>query len=144
VLSTADPAVKAVNALVIAHGWRDGTVRKVGTSVPPDRPARPAHLVLRPPREVPRRKITSGTRGRIALLHALMHIELNAIDLAFDIVVRFVHEDLPRAFFDDWVAVGGDEARHYGMLSERLDELGAAYGDLPAHDGLWASTLPRR
>lgn len=110
---------------------------EVGSSTPPDRPGRPERPPLRPPRDVPRRRITSGEAGRVALLHALAHIELNAIDLAFDIVARFAHEDLPRAFYDDWVAVGDDEARHYLMLAERLAELGAAYGDMNAHDGLW-------
>ena len=110
---------------------------EIGSAIPPDRPARPERPDLGPPRDVPRRRITSGATGRIALLHALAHIELNAIDLAFDIVARFAHEDLPRLFFDDWVAVGDDEARHYMMLAERLAELGAAYGDLNAHDGLW-------
>ena len=111
--------------------------RLAGAAVPPDRPARPERPLLRPPREVPRRRITSGLPRRVALLHAIAHIEMNAIDLAFDIVARFAHEDLPRGFFNDWVAVGEDEARHYTMLAERLGELGAAYGDLVAHDGLW-------
>ena len=141
VLNTADPAAKAEAALAVARGWRDGAIAAVGTAVPPDRPARPAHPVLRPPREVPRRRITSGVQGRVALLHALAHIELNAIDLAFDIIARFAHEDLPRGFYDDWVAVGADEARHYAMLAGRLGELDAAYGDLAAHDGLWQAAV---
>jgi uncharacterized ferritin-like protein (DUF455 family) len=73
----------------------------------------------------------------VALLHALAHIELNAIDLAWDLVARFAGNDLPRRFFDDWVAVADEEATHHGLLAARLAELGAAYGDLPAHDGLW-------
>jgi len=137
VLLTPDPAAKASAALVAARTWREDRTMTVGHTAPPDRPARPARPPLRPPREVPRRRITSGRPGRAALLHALAHIELNAIDLAFDIVARFAHEELPREFFDDWVAVGADEARHYLMLAERLAELDAAYGDLNAHDGLW-------
>ena len=78
-----------------------------------------------------------GLRGRIALLHALAHIELNAIDLAWDLIARFTREDLPRAFADDWVTVADEEAKHFALLAEHLDTLGAAYGDLPAHDGLW-------
>lgn len=85
-----------------------------------------------------------GTRGRVALLHSLAHIELNAIDLAFDLVGRFAHLDLPRAFFDDWIAVGSDEARHFAMLQTRLAALGARYGDLPAHDGLWQAATETR
>jgi len=67
----------------------------------------------------------------------LAHIELNAIDLAFDIIARFTDQNLPRAFYEDWIAVGEDEARHYLLLADRLAELGAAYGDMNAHDGLW-------
>jgi len=67
----------------------------------------------------------------------LAHIELNAIDLAWDLVARFVGEGLQRAFFDDWVEVAAEEACHFELLAGRLAELGAGYGDLPAHDGLW-------
>jgi uncharacterized ferritin-like protein (DUF455 family) len=137
VLRTADPVAKARAAWDAAVSWRAAPAMEVGSAMPPDRPARPVRPLLRPPREVPRRRITSGTPGRVALLHALAHIELNAIDLAFDIVARFVQEDLPREFFDDWIAVGDDEARHYLMLADRLAGLDAAYGDLDAHDGLW-------
>lgn len=150
VLSTGDPAEKAVAARAVAESWRDGALAPsgviapvgvmaptTGTACPPDRPARPARPALLRPGDVPRRRITADPRGRIALLHAVAHIELNAIDLAFDMVARFAHEDLPREFYDDWVAVGDDEARHFTMLAGRLGELSAAYGDLPAHDGLW-------
>lgn len=137
VLATADPADKAASARTVAERWRRGALAPHGTASPPARPARPDRPDLRPPREVPRRRIGSGTQGRIALLHALAHIELNAIDLAFDILARFGREDMPRKFHDDWVDVGDDEARHYLMLAARLRELGASYGDLVAHDGLW-------
>ena len=102
----------------------------------PDRPGRPARPELRPPRDMPRRR-ASGARGRFALLHALAHIELNAVDMTWDLVARFAHVDMPRAFYDDWVQVGLEEAKHFGLLEERLRELGGQYGDLPAHDGLW-------
>jgi len=75
--------------------------------------------------------------GRIALLHALAHIELNAIDLACDIIARFTGDDVPRDYFDDWVGVADEEALHFTLLCRRLADFGAAYGDLPAHDGLW-------
>jgi uncharacterized ferritin-like protein (DUF455 family) len=84
---------------------------------------------------MPKRR--GGSGGRVALLHALAHIELNAIDLAWDIIARFADDALPRAFYDDWVGVAEEEARHHALLAERLAALGAAYGDLPAHDGLW-------
>ncbi len=86
---------------------------------------------------MPRRRAGGSLAGRIALLHALAHIELNAIDLAWDLIARFTGEEMPRAFYDDWVAVADEEARHHALIAARLAELGAAYGDLPAHDGLW-------
>jgi uncharacterized ferritin-like protein (DUF455 family) len=86
---------------------------------------------------MPRRRAGGSHAHRIALLHAIAHIELNAIDLAWDLVARFAREDLPREFFDDWVAVAAEEAKHHALLALRLAALGAAYGDLPAHDGLW-------
>jgi uncharacterized ferritin-like protein (DUF455 family) len=86
---------------------------------------------------MPKRRAFGSLAGRIALLHALAHIELNAIDLGWDIVARFSSEDLPRAFFDDWVGVAAEEAVHFALLTDRLGDLGVRYGDLPAHDGLW-------
>jgi len=84
-----------------------------------------------------KRRAFGARAGRVALLHALAHIELNAIDLAWDLVARFAGAGLPRGFFDDWVGVAGEEACHFQLLARRLAELGAGYGDLPAHDGLW-------
>ncbi len=86
---------------------------------------------------MPRRRNFGALHGRIALLHALAHIELNAIDLAWDIVARF--SGLPRAFYGDWAEVAAEEAEHFALLAARLKALGGAYGDLPAHDGLWES-----
>lgn len=102
----------------------------------PDRPGRPERPELLLPRDMPKRS-TGGDRGRIALLHALAHIELNAVDMAWDLVGRFTAEPMPRTFFDDWVQVGHEEAQHYELVCKRLAELGADYGCLPAHDGLW-------
>ena len=102
----------------------------------PAHPGRPSRPELRPPRDMPRRS-ASGHKGRYALLHALAHIELNAVDMTWDLIARFTHEEMPRAFFDDWVQVGLEEAKHFKLLSQRLIELGGGYGDLPAHDGLW-------
>jgi uncharacterized ferritin-like protein (DUF455 family) len=109
----------------------------IGTATPPARPARPDRPTLQPPREMRRRRNLGSPAGRIALIHALAHIELNAIDLGWDIIARFSGEDLPREFFDDWVGVAAEEAEHFALLAARLKALGAAYGDLPAHDGLW-------
>src|SRR5262249_53030545 len=109
----------------------------LGHAKPPPRPARPERPSLRPPKEMAKRRAFGSPAGRVALLHALAHIELNAIDLAWDLVARFAGEELPRAFFDDWVGVAGEETCHFELLAGRLAELGACYGDLPAHDGLW-------
>jgi uncharacterized ferritin-like protein (DUF455 family) len=84
-----------------------------------------------------RRRNLGSLAGRVALIHALAHIELNAIDLGWDIIARFSGKDLLRQFFDDWVGVAAEEAEHFALLEARLAALGAAYGDLPAHDGLW-------
>lgn len=86
---------------------------------------------------MPKRRAGGSLAGRIALLHALAHIELNAIDLAWDIIARFDAADLPREFYNDWVGVAAEEAEHHALLAERLRAFGASYGDLPAHDGLW-------
>ena len=136
VLNAAEPGEKVRLSHETAAAWRGGRL-EVGVCAPPERPARPARPELRPPREMPRRRAAGSPAARTALLHAIAHIELNAIDLAWDIVARFTGEDLPRAFYDDWVAVADDEARHFALLAARLGELGAAYGDLCAHDGLW-------
>jgi uncharacterized ferritin-like protein (DUF455 family) len=137
VLQAADPALKARLSRAAAEAWRRGEIGAVGTGAPPARPARPERPPLMAPRHVPRRRISAGPRGRIALLHALAHIELNAVDLAWDLIARFAGPEVPRAFADDWVKVAEEEAKHFGLLSRRLQELGARYGDLPAHDGLW-------
>ena len=138
ILVTADPATKVSFSRRVAEIWRAGGL-PIGDSLPPSRPARPERPSLRPPKEMPKRRAFGSPAGRIALLHALAHIELNAIDLAWDIIARFSHEPLPRLFFDDWVGVAAEEAAHFELLAKRLAEFGASYGDLPAHDGLWES-----
>jgi uncharacterized ferritin-like protein (DUF455 family) len=141
ILTTADPAEKVRLSALTAKAWSRGALPPGNISDPPDRPARPPRPPLRPPAEVPRRRINSATAGRVALLHALAHIELNAIDLAWDMIARFAMPELPVQFFTDWVHVAREEAHHYSLLSHRLAELDAAYGDLPAHDGLWESAM---
>ncbi len=98
------------------------------------RPGRPQRPRLVAPRKLAQRGL--GTEhGRAALVHAIAHIEFNAINLAWDAVHRF--RDMPDKYYRDWVSVAADEARHFSMLRERLAELGHAYGDFDAHDGLW-------
>lgn len=109
----------------------------------PSRPGRPAKPELIAPTKVKRRSLHS-LKGRIALLHAIAHIELNAVDLALDIVARFARERVPNSFFDGWMQVAFEEAKHFRMVRERLRALGADYGDLPAHDGLWQAAHDTR
>lgn len=143
VLLCGDADEKARLARAVAARWRAGELAAGAAVAMPDRPNRPARPELLLPRDMPRRSF-KGERGRIALLHSLAHIELNAIDLAFDLAGRFAGEDLPRSFFDDWISVGDDEARHFAMLQARLATFGARYGDLPAHDGLWQAAEETR
>lgn len=136
-LSEPRPLDKARRAHAMAEAWRSGDIDDVGSASPPARPARSARPELRAPRDMPRRGKGFSRAGRIALLHALAHIELNAIDLACDIIARFTGAELPRGFYDDWVTVADEEARHFELLCARLAAHDASYGDLPAHDGLW-------
>ena len=135
VLRAADPAAKVALSAAVARDWRSGAIAGIGHAAPPDRTARPDRPELRRPGDMARR--SRGRHGRVALLHALAHIELNAIDLAWDMIARFAGEVADPAFADDWVTVAAEEARHFELLCQRLAAFDAAYGDLPAHDGLW-------
>jgi len=108
-----------------------------------DRPGRPAKPELVPPKAVTKRSLHTA-QGRIALLHSIAHIELNAVDLALDIVARFAIEPVPLSFFDGWMTVAFEEAKHFRMIRKRLREMGADYGDMPAHDGLWQAAHSTR
>ncbi|WP_416897220.1 MAG: ferritin-like domain-containing protein [Minwuia sp.] len=92
---------------------------------------------------MPKRRKAGALQNRIALLHAVAHIELNAIDLAIDIAGRF-GTDGGAGFIDDWLKVADDEAQHFMLLQARLKDMGASYGDLPAHDGLWEAAETTR
>jgi len=97
-------------------------------------PGRPNKPDLVAPRELPRRSLATK-QGRAALIHAITHIEFNAINLALDAVYRF--QDLPAEYYYDWLHVAFEEAQHFSMLHERLQQLGYTYGDFDAHNGLW-------
>lgn len=97
-------------------------------------PGRPSRPELVPASEVPRRKLGSK-EGKAAFLHAIAHIEFNAINLALDAAARF--PNLPDQYYQDWIRVAKDEARHFSWLQGRLQEFGFEYGDFPAHNGLW-------
>lgn len=148
VLLTADPRSKAAAARHMRSAWMQE--RNIGEPVGnlPSQPARPIKPELVAPSQVPRRRLGSPA-GRGALLHAVAHIELNAIDLAADMIARFTgHADIAEAdredFITDWSAVCDDEARHFVMLADRLDQLGLSYGDHPAHNGLWEAAQTTR
>lgn len=131
-----DPERKQALTAATAAAWRSGLleVDRIGAGPILHSPGRPDRLELVAPRDLPRRKLTSPS-GRAALIHAVAHIEFNAINLAWDLVQRF--RDLPAQFYSDWIQVAAEEAEHFGLMLERLTDLGHDYGDLPAHDGLW-------
>jgi len=136
-LDECDPEAKAARALAIHAALREGALVAYEDAAAPGcectagRPGKPS---LVSPREVPARGLGS-VEGRAALLHAVAHIEFNAINLALDAAWRF--RGMPREFALDWAGVAADEARHFRLLRDRLAELGFRYGDFPAHNGLW-------
>ncbi len=97
-------------------------------------PGRPDRPRLLPPREVPQRAMGTA-QGRAGLIHALAHIECNAMDLALDVIWRF--PDMPETFYRDWLKVAQEEALHFSLLHQHLQALGYRYGDFDAHEGLW-------
>ncbi|TGX56278.1 ferritin-like domain-containing protein [Sphingomonas gei] len=135
-LDAGEPRAKIKAARAAARDWRLGRLDHRFDVAMPARPARPDRPELLPPNRMPKRGKGGSERGRIALIHALAHIEFVAIDLAFDAVGRFGGQ-FSRGFTDDWMQVGADEAMHFALLDRRLKQLGSHYGALPAHDGLW-------
>ena len=103
--------------------------------IEPGRPVLPVHVH---PTEVVRRRLGS-VAGRVALIHAIAHIEFNAMNLALDAVYRF--RDMPCDYYRDWMRVASEEATHFELLSARLNELSSNYGALPVHGGMWAMAV---
>ncbi|WP_299347816.1 ferritin-like domain-containing protein [uncultured Maritalea sp.] len=101
-------------------------------------PGRPDKPILLHPTKMPKRNLNTE-KGRQAHIHALAHIELSAVDLTWDLIARSCGTNLPKSYFDNWVQVGMEEAKHFRLLDMRLKEIGMQYGDLAAHDGLWQS-----
>ncbi|WP_341675562.1 ferritin-like domain-containing protein [Niveibacterium sp. SC-1] len=137
-LMCADPAEKCRLTARLAEEWCAGRLARAGSGAAalprietPGRPERPALVAAD---AVPRRSPFTP-EGHAALLHAIAHIEFNAINLALDCVARF--PEMPERFAADWVKVAAEEAYHFGLVCERLDALEHAYGDFPAHNGLW-------
>jgi uncharacterized ferritin-like protein (DUF455 family) len=132
-----EPSVKAAAVRALYGRVLDGSAvctPAVSIDEPAGLPGRPDRPELVDPRHLGRRSMQSP-QGRAVLLHALAHIEFNAINLALDAVWRF--RDMPDAFYGDWLKVAAEEAHHFSLLSARLAEFGHAYGDFRAHDGLW-------
>jgi len=140
VLRTADGREKTALSRTHAAAWfaarARGEMPEVGKAEPPDRPARPARPELLAPRDVPRRRPGTAA-GRLALLHAVAHIELNAVDLHWDIIARFGHVPMPPGFYDDWVKAADEESKHFNLICDCLEAAGSHYGALPAHAGMW-------
>lgn len=139
-----EPTAKARATRLLFARWQaePATVRLDPTAVfdePPTLPGRPERPRLVPPKDVPTRSPFTS-EGRAGLLHAIAHIEFNAINLALDAVWRF--PGMPLAYYGDWLGVASEEALHFTLLNEHLASLGHGYGDFDAHDGLW--TMARR
>ena len=136
-LAAATPDSKPAATFAAAEAFAAGKLAIDPAAPPPDAigmPGRPPRPALVHPRHLPRRGF--GTpEGRAAFIHAVAHIEFNAIDLAWDAVYRF--GGMPAQYYADWVGVANDEARHFTLLRARLRELGHDYGDFDAHNGLW-------
>lgn len=136
-MAEADPLRKVALTQQYAARFRAGQLKVRADAPPPEpirMPGRPSQLQLVHPRDVPRRGL-GNAEGRAAFIHAIAHIELNAIDLAWDAVYRF--RGLPGSFHADWVGVADDESRHFLLLHGRLQAHGHDYGDFAAHNGLW-------
>ena len=136
-LDAATPDDKPTLTHAMAEAFASGELVIDADAPPPEpirMPGRPERPRLVHPRDLPRRGFGSN-EGRAAFIHAVAHIEFNAIDLAWDAVYRF--RGMPDAYYADWISVANDEARHFEMLRGRLKELGHDYGDFGAHNGLW-------
>ena len=140
VLTTADGRAKTALSHKYAAEWfaarAAGTPLPVGEAEPPLRPSRPKQPELLDPRDVPRRR-PGSPEGRKAILHAVAHIELNAVDLHWDIIARFGHIKMPLGFYDDWVKSADEESKHFNLVCDCLEAMGSHYGAMPAHAGMW-------
>lgn len=136
-LDAATPQAKVELTFAYASAFARGELATPDDAPAPEpirMPGRPPRPALVHPRELPKRGFGTA-EGRAAFIHAIAHIEFNAIDLGWDAVYRF--RGLPAQFYADWVGVANDEARHFQLLRDRLRELGYDYGDFDAHNGLW-------
>lgn len=140
VLLTSDPVEKSRLANELYEAWEQGALSseakvEVRTIEKPGRPSQPE---LVDPKFLPKRKLNS-LLGKAALLHAIAHIEFNAINLALDAVYRF--QEMPDDYYSDWLKIAVEEAYHFGLVKDYLEDCGYHYGDFPAHNGLWEMAL---
>lgn len=133
-LAECDPAAKLVRVAGLIEQDTVALAQVTDSARQIQIPGRPERPVLVSPKKLPRRGLGSEA-GRVALIHAVAHIEFNAINLALDAVYRF--RGMPENYYRDWLRVAADEARHFSMLQTRLRELGHEYGAFDAHNGLW-------
>jgi uncharacterized ferritin-like protein (DUF455 family) len=143
VLLTGEARDKVMATRRVARDWRLGRLACEFDVAMPDQPAWPASLELLPPSQMPKRGRGGSEKNRIALWHALAHIEFVAIDLALDMAGRFGSE-MGREFVGDFLAVAADEAMHFALIARHLHALGSNYGALPAHAGLWQAAHDTR
>ncbi|MEQ1766046.1 MAG: ferritin-like domain-containing protein [Methylotenera sp.] len=136
-LAEADAGLKANAVRQLAEDWRTGSIPlELSTAPVPNQPipGRPSKPQLIAPRLLKHRAMNT-LEGRAALIHALAHIEFNAINLALDVIWRF--SKMPAQFYADWLQVADEEAYHFGLLNSHLQSLGFEYGDFDAHNSLW-------
>ncbi|MDH5181796.1 MAG: ferritin-like domain-containing protein [Gammaproteobacteria bacterium] len=133
---TQDPDEKIALTNSVQQAWVDGQLdRLLSANIQRiDIPGRPPQPALVSPRKLPKRSLGSDI-GRAALIHALAHIEFNAINLGWDAVYRF--QSMPDQFYSDWIKVAVEEAYHFSLLRDHLRQMGYDYGGFPAHNGLW-------
>ncbi len=130
-----DAIKKSQATMQLCYPWsQEKTYTHAPTSDLPLDAGKPEQPQLVSPRDLPRRRLGTD-KGKAAMLHAIAHIEFNAINLALDAVLRF--DDMPEEYYTDWLRVAGEEAYHFSLINEHLKSYGCSYGDLPAHDGLW-------
>lgn len=136
-LMARDPDAKCAAAAALHQAWQEGVLALADTGARPQPipvPGCPEAPRLVSPLEVGRRGLGT-THGRAALIHALAHIEFNAINLALDAAYRF--REMPAEFYGDWLKVAAEEACHFTLLRDHLRVMGHDYGDFTAHNGLW-------
>lgn len=140
VLTTANAREKTALSRACATEWfaarRSIRDFPIGKTKPPLHPSRPEKPELLDPRDVPRRR-PGSEKGRLAILHAVAHIELNAVDLHWDIIARFCDTPMPVGFYDDWVKSADEESKHFNLICDCLAAHGSHYGAMAAHAGMW-------